>query len=261
MIYKVAIIDDEPLIVEGLCRTMPWEKWHCQLAGFAYNGKEGMEMIRKERPDIIISDINMPELDGLKMIAGLKSEFPDMQLIILTGYREFEYAREAISLGVARFLLKPSKMSELEEALDEVTRRLAQSEERFPLSSLSEDEEEAESDKDVPYHNEANSFIVKNALDYIRENSQEKLRLADVADQVYVSQWHLSKLLNKHTGKTFSDILNSARMDKARELLKDPSLKIYDVAEMVGFQDLAHFSRVFKKMEGMSANEYRNTHS
>ena len=109
--YKVAIIDDEPLIVEGLCRTMPWEKWNCQLAGFAYNGKEGMSMIQKERPDIIISDINMPELDGLKMIAALKSEFPDMQLIILTGYREFEYAREAISLGVARFLLKPSKMS------------------------------------------------------------------------------------------------------------------------------------------------------
>lgn len=91
--YKVAIIDDEPLIVEGLCRTMPWEKWDCQLTGFAYNGKEGLEMIRKERPDIIISDINMPELDGLKMIAALKSEFPDMQLIILTGYREFEYAR------------------------------------------------------------------------------------------------------------------------------------------------------------------------
>lgn len=128
--YKVVIIDDEPLIVEGLSRTMSWEKWNCQVAGSAYNGKEGMDIIRKERPHIIISDINMPKLDGLKMIAALKSEFPHMQLIILTGYREFEYAREAISLGVARFLLKPSKMNELEEAMEEVTRRLAQSEER-----------------------------------------------------------------------------------------------------------------------------------
>lgn len=259
--FKVAIIDDEPLIVEGLCRTMPWEKWGCQVAGFAYNGREGMEMIRREKPDIIISDINMPELDGLKMIAGLKSEFPDMQLIILTGYREFEYAREAISLGVARFLLKPSKMSELEEAMEEVTNRLSQSAELFPSASLPEEETPSKTDENIPYHNEANSFIVKNALEYIRDNSQEKLRLADVADQVYVSQWHLSKLLNKHTGKTFSDILNNARMDKARELLKDPSLRISDVAEMVGFQDLAHFSRVFKKIEGMSANEYRNTQS
>lgn len=259
--YKVAIIDDEPLIVEGLCRTMPWGKWDCQVAGYAYNGKEGLEMIRKEKPNIIITDINMPELDGLKMIAALKSEFPDMQLIILTGYREFEYAREAISLGVARFLLKPSKMSELEEALEEVTKRLAQADDFFPSAPLPEKEETLETDKDISGHTEANSFIVKNALEYIRENSQEKLRLVDVADQVYVSQWHLSKLLNKHTGKTFSDILNSTRIDKARELLKDPSLRICDVSEMVGFQDLAHFSRVFKKIEGMSANEYRNTKS
>ncbi len=257
--YRVAIIDDEPLIVEGLCRTMPWEKWDCQVVGCAYNGREGLEMIQQEKPNIIITDINMPELDGLKMIAALKSEFPDMQLIILTGYREFEYAREAISLGVARFLLKPSKMSELVEALDEVTKRLAQSGEFFPEAPLTDAEETSESDTDISYHTEANSFIVKNALEYIRENSQEKLRLLDVADQVYVSQWHLSKLLNKHTGKTFSDILNSARIDKAKELLKDPSLRIYDVAEIVGFQDLAHFSRVFKKIEGMSANEYRNT--
>lgn len=260
--YKVAIIDDEPLIVEGLSRTIAWEKWNCQVAGTASDGKEGMELIREKRPDIVITDICMPKMDGLKMIAGLKSEFPEMQLIILTGYREFEYARQAIELGVARFLLKPSKMNELEEAIAAVTARLdlmdlpmAAPEEVYEqvgeTGTISEAEDE---------NGEANSFIVKNALEYIRENSREKLRLSDVAEQVYVSQWHLSKLLNRHTGKTFSDILNGARMDQSKELLKDPSLRICDVAEQVGFQDLAHFSRVFKKMEGMSAGEYRNTH-
>lgn len=257
MMYKVAIIDDEPLIVEGLSKTIEWEKWDCQVTGFAYNGKEGMELIRRERPDIIISDINMPEMDGLKMIAGLKSEFPNMQLIILTGYREFEYARQAIELGVSRFLLKPSKMNELYEAIEAVTTRLKQLDTATGVQKTASDEER---DTEELYDNEANSFIVKNALEYIRENYREKLRLSDVADRVYVSQWHLSKLLNKHTGKNFSEILNGARMDKSKELLKDPSLRICDVAEMVGFQDLAHFSRVFKKMEGMSANEYRNTH-
>lgn len=263
--YRVAIIDDEPLIVEGLSKTMMWEKWNCQVAGYAYDGREGMELIRRERPDIIITDINMPEMDGLMMIAGLKSEFPDMQIIILTGYREFEYARRAIELGVSRFLLKPSKMNELEEAIEAVTGRLEQmgvsvTEQSGNDEKPSDGSEEGTEGTGEPENNEANSFIVKNALEYIRQNSQEKLRLADVADQVYVSQWHLSKLLNKHTGKTFSDILNGARMEKSKELLKDPSLRICDVAEMVGFQDLAHFSRVFKKMEGMSANEYRNTH-
>lgn len=122
--YKVAIIDDEPLIVEGLSRTIAWEKWNCQVAGTAGDGKEGMELIREKRPNIVITDICMPKMDGLKMIAGLKSEFPEMQLIILTGYREFEYARRAIELGVTRFLLKPSKMNELEEAIAAVTARL-----------------------------------------------------------------------------------------------------------------------------------------
>lgn len=261
--YRVAIIDDEPLIVEGLSRTMAWEKWDCQVTGCAYDGREGMKLIRDKRPDIIITDINMPEMNGLMMIAGLKSEFPDMQIIILTGYREFEYARRAIELGVSRFLLKPSKMNELEEALGAVTKKLELMEMTadVPVTELQEqDGQEDEAQAAEAENNEANSFIVKNALEYIRENSQERLRLADVADQVYVSQWHLSKLLNKQTGKTFSDILNGARMDKSKELLKDPSLRICDVAEMVGFQDLAHFSRVFKKMEGMSANEYRNTH-
>lgn len=260
--YKVAIIDDEPLIVEGLSKTMAWEKWNCQVAGTASDGKEGMELIREKRPDIVITDINMPKMDGLRMIAGLKSEFPDMQLIILTGYREFEYARQAIALGVTRFLLKPSKMNELEEAVDAVTKRLDQM--QMPvLSPAPEGPESVENpveQAEIEENSEANSFIVNHALEYIRSNSKEKLRLSDVADQVYVSQWHLSKLLNKHTGKTFSDILNGARMEQSKELLKDPSLRICDVAEQVGFQDLAHFSRVFKKMEGMSAGEYRNTH-
>lgn len=256
--YKVAIIDDEPLIVEGLARTMAWDKWNCQVVGTAYDGREGMEMIRKESPDIIISDIHMPELDGLRMIAGLKSEFQDMQIIILTGYREFEYARQAIALGVLRFLLKPSKMGELEEAVEAATKRL------FQLGITYEEADGAKTSgeggaEELDNH-EANSFIVSNALEYIREHSAERLRLGDVAEQVYVSQWHLSKLIGKHTGKTFSDILNGARIDKSTELLKNPALRICDVAEMVGFQDLAHFSRVFKKMEGISANEYRNTH-
>lgn len=258
--YRVAIIDDEPLIVEGLTKTMPWEKWNMQVIGSAYDGREGLALIRRERPDIVISDINMPQLDGLKMIAGLRSEFPNMQIIILTGYREFEYAREAISLGVTRFLLKPSKMNELEEAMDAVTKKLAKIGVSEGISPASESAQDAEAEEENLYSNEANNFIVKNALEYIRENYKEKLRLSDVADQIYVSQWHLSKLLNKQMGQNFSEILNGIRMERAKELLKDPSLRICDIAEEVGFLDMAHFSRVFKKMEGMSANEYRNKH-
>ena len=93
---------------------------------------------------------------------------------------------------------------------------------------------------------------------YIEENYREKLKLSDVADQVYVSQWNLSKRLNRYLGQNFSEILNGIRINKAKELLKDPALRIGDIADEVGFLDMAHFSRVFKKQVGISANEYRN---
>ena len=79
-----------------------------------------------------------------------------------------------------------------------------------------------------------------------------------MAEKTYVSQWHLSKLLNRHTGQSFSELLNHTKIEHAKEMLKDPSLRIGDIAEAVGFLDMAHFSRVFKKQTGMSANEYRN---
>ena len=238
--YKVVIVDDEPIIVEGLSRLLPWDKYGCEVVGTAYNGNEGLEMIRKETPDILFSDIAMPGMDGLTMIAALRSEFPEMQISILTGYRDFDFCQRALRLGVVRFLLKPSNMEELEEALRTMTERCGRQEETAQTEN-------------------ASGFIVRNALAYMEEHYQEKLTLNKVADQIYVSQWHLSKLLNKQEGKNFSEILNQIRINKAKELLKDPALRIADIAEMVGFVEVAHFSRVFKKVAGVSANEYRNT--
>ncbi|MDE6906300.1 MAG: response regulator [Lachnospiraceae bacterium] len=246
--YKVVIIDDEPIIVEGLSKAVHWEKWNCQVVATAENGQSGIEIIKRENPDILFSDIRMPGMDGLSMIAALKSEHPHMQIAILTGFRDFEYAREAIRLGVTRFLLKPSKMEELEEAVKVMVQNLSHRKESTEEEKIVEEPEEAA----------AGSFIAQNAVKYIEENYMEKLKLSDVADHVYVSQWHLSKILNQHVEKSFSDILNHARIEKAKELLREPSLRIGDIAEKVGFLDMAHFSRVFKKHTGFSANEFRN---
>ena len=246
--YKVVIIDDEPIIVEGLSKAVHWEKWDCQVAATAENGQSGIEIIKRENPDILLSDIRMPGMDGLSMIAALKSEHPHMQIAILTGFRDFEYAREAIRLGVTRFLLKPSKMEELEEAVQVMVQNLSHRKENT----------EGEKEEGGPEAAAAGSFIAQNAVKYIEENYMEKLKLSDVADHVYVSQWHLSKILNQHVEKSFSDILNHARIEKAKELLREPSLRIGDIAEKVGFLDMAHFSRVFKKHTGFSANEFRN---
>ena len=116
--YKVMIVDDEPIIVEGLSRSIAWEKWNCKVAATAHDGLEGKKIIEEIHPDIVFMDICMPEMNGLQMIAALNSQFPDLEVSVLTGYRDFEYAKEAIRLGVTRFLLKPSNMDELEEAIE-----------------------------------------------------------------------------------------------------------------------------------------------
>lgn len=265
--YKVIIVDDEPIIVEGMTKALDWSKYNCRVVGCALSGKEGLELVEKEQPDILISDIHMPGMDGLTMIASVKSQYPQIQVMILTGYRDFDYCQRAISLGVSRFVLKPSKMEELEEGVQAMTEKLE------PKSERNEDSvgNTADCDKKSPEQEEevsipgvevccnpASNFIVKQALAYIEEHYKERVKLSDVADHVYVSQWHLSKLLNRYTNQTFSDILNTIRIEKAKELLKDPALRIGDIAEEVGFLDMAHFSRVFKKLVGSSANEYRN---
>lgn len=248
--YKVVIIDDEPIIVEGISRMVPWGKYGCRIVGTALSGEEGLEVIRQERPDILFTDISMPGMDGLEMIAALRMNFPDMMISILTGYRDFDYAQSAIRLGVTRFLLKPSSMEELEEAVDRMVKNL----QKINITG-EEDSDGADTEKE---ESPASSFIVKNALAYIDKNYKNHLTLGDVAENTYVSQWHLSKLLNRHTGQNFSELLNHVRIEHAKELLRDPSLRIGDIAEAVGFVDIAHFSRVFKKIMGVSANEYRN---
>lgn len=265
--YKVVIVDDEPIIVEGLTRSIHWDKWDCEVVATGYSGMEGIELVEREKPDILFSDIRMPKLDGLTMIAAVKSQYPQMQITILTGFSDFEYAREAIRLGVTRFLVKPSKMDELEEAVSAMVKNLKLKEAELRESDIAGKTEAAETmgvTVEMPVDEEseesaASSFIVNNALKYMEENFREKLKLQDVAEQVYVSQWHLSKLLNRYKGQSFSELLNSIRIEKAKELLKDPSLRIGDIADMVGFLDMAHFSRVFKKQTGISANEFRNS--
>ena len=242
--YRVLLIDDENIIVEGLRRVVRWADYNCQVVGTACDAEEGTRLIRALHPHILFTDIRMPGRDGLAMVAALRSEYPDMQVAILTGYRDFAYAQEAIRLGVARFLLKPSKMEEIKEALTVMTQRL----DKQP--TIQEEEEQSQT---------ASSFIVNQALSFMEKNYSQKLTLQAVADCCYVSQWHLSKLLNRYAEKSFYDILNAIRIQKAKELLADPKLKIGEIGEMVGYADTAHFARTFKKLEGMSANEYRNT--
>ena len=244
--YKVVLVDDEHLILEGLTRVVPWASLQCAVAGTAANGQEGLRLIRTLLPDIVLTDIRMPNMDGLTMLAALRTEFPDMQLTVLTAYRDFDYAQRAICLGVCRYLLKPSKMDELCEAVRAMTARLNARRDGGAA------DETAQSGA-----REAGSFVVDLALRYMREHCAEHISLNDVADSVYVSHWHLSKLINRETGQSFFDLLGAMRVELAKRLLANPAQSVGDVALASGFLDAAHFSKSFKKMTGQTPGRYR----
>lgn len=249
--YKVVLVDDEHMILEGLSRVVPWERLGCQVSGTASNGQEGLALIRRVKPDILMTDIRMPNMDGLGMIAALRSEFPALQITVLTAFREFEYAQTAINLGVCRYLLKPSRMDELNEAIHTMIAR---------LDAMAGDgaDGDAPPKAESAAASQAGNYIVRQALDYMRQHCHEHLSLGDVADHVYVSQWHLSKLINRHANQSFLDILGRLRVEKAKGLLADSSLRIHEVAEQSGFSDVGHFSKSFKKIVGMTPGEYRD---
>ena len=249
--YRVVLVDDEHIILDGLSKAVRWGDMGCEVVGTASNGEEGLRLVRELRPDILLTDIRMPNMDGLSMVAALRSEFPRLQIAVLTAFRDFEYAQTALNLGVCRYLLKPSKLDELYEAIRTMTARL---DALPPVPAGAEPE-----DDPAAAGSAAGSFIVRQALDYMRAHCAEHLSLGDVADHVYVSQWHLSKLINKHTNQSFFDLLGRMRIERAKVLLADGSLRIHAVAEQAGYVAVAHFSKSFKRLEGMTPGEYRDS--
>lgn len=258
--YKVLIIDDEVFIREGMKQIIPWKELGCELIGEAQNGEEGIEKMIQYGADIVISDIRMPKKNGLEMIDEMKSINKNIQIIILTGFREFEYAQQAIRLGVLRFLLKPSKLDEIKEAISAAVSYLGQLPQREHYPRDEQDSLEIE-DEQIKENEELDKpqYLVKQAIDYINEYYNQKLDLQTVADELYVSTWHLCKVIKKQTGTNFVDLLNTARIENAKKLLLESNMKIYEIAETVGYTDTAYFSKIFKKITQVTPNEYRNT--
>lgn len=122
--YKVLVVDDEPNIRKGLIHIMDWKHFGCEVVGEAVDGLDGLDKIRELSPDIVIADINMPEMDGLEMIDAARTLVPNTKFIILTGYRDFSYLQEALRIGAFDYILKPSKIEKISEVLKKAVTEL-----------------------------------------------------------------------------------------------------------------------------------------
>ncbi len=233
---KLVIVDDEPKTRKGLQKLLEAQA-DISVCGVYENPLEALEAMRQNPPDALITDIRMPQLSGLALIEALRQNLPELDIIILSGYRDFDYAQKAISMGVRRYLTKPTNPEELLRALQGL--RQPQAEE--------------------PATPKVANLTVQAAIDSISQHYARRLTLSSIAAPLYVSPQYLCKLFKKHTGQNLSDYLIEYRMEKARQLLKDPRCKVGEVAAQVGFQDPGYFSGLFKKKCGLTPLEYRNS--
>lgn len=252
--YKVVLIEDEDIIRKGIKHSVPWEQHNCIVVGEARNGVEGKELINSMSPDIVITDINMPVMDGLQMIAETKSG--NYATIILTGYPEFEYAKEAIKYDVADYLLKPLNMEEMTEALEravlecrniEILRNQNRNAAEWKNISLFEDDGQKE-DEDP---------VVKQIIEYIAENYTRKITLTDISEKLFYSDRYINQRFQKVLNTTVIEYLNRYRIQKALLLLQQDRVPISDIGRECGIGDYKYFNHVFKKYMGCSPKEYK----
>lgn len=238
---KLLIVEDEYAIRRGIAETVNWRALGYETVIQASNGLEGLETAQKESPDLIITDVKMPKMDGLEMIAKLRESDYNGKIIILTAYDTFNFVQKAIRLGAVDYLLKPFHDGDLEEA----------------VMRISKDVSEDDSVLEEIYSKNANPYI-KKALDYIDRNyAIPDISITSVAEQLEISEGHLSHIFKKETGCTLLYYITRRRVCEAQRLLHDSTLKVYEVAEKVGYKDTAYFSNIFKKYTGDNPTDYQ----
>ncbi len=261
--YSLLVVDDEAISREHVLRDIRWEKLDVKELYEASGGLAALDLIRRHHPDIMILDLRMPEVDGLKVLETMREEKLEVQVIALSGYSDFEAARAMLASGlVVEYLLKPASEDRMFEAVYKCVERI---EEKRLVRRIREQEELAKDAEwedrmeplDLKMPADRKKALIREAEHYIREHYPEKLTLDQVAQQVYVTPGYLSRLFSEIEGTGFTDYLTQVRMEEAKRLLKTRRNKIYEIAERVGYRDVKHFMRVFRKLEKCTPSEYR----
>ncbi|SCX07731.1 two-component system, response regulator YesN [Lachnospiraceae bacterium YSD2013] len=248
---SVMIVDDEKYVRMGIKEETDWALIGCEVVAEAANGEEALEKAEATRPDLVISDIRMPKMDGIELAEKLIEKYPSIKVIFLTAYNEFEYARQAVRIGVSDYLLKPFKDGELEASVQ----RLLHLHPNTP-ASVKELENTLIPLKDKA---EISNRYVQTALTYIEEHFADlDFSIGKLADSMGVSEGHISRLFKSETDVGINNYLTRYRIRKAMDYLKDVQVKVYEVAEKVGYQDIAYFSNTFKKLVGKSPSDYQS---
>ena len=235
---QVLLVDDEIMIREGFKRLFDWEAHGCAVAGEAADGMEALAKIDALIPDIVIMDINIPILSGLKVIELSRIKHPDMAFVIISGYDDFSYCREALRLQITDYILKPVNYDEFGACIDNL--KIA----RFQKSNA-----------EMP--DSLGERTITGLTRYLQEHLAEEISLNVLAEEFHLSAQYISQLFKSEIGVNFLAYLTSIRMERAKKLLLATPLSIAEVSNRSGYGDYRVFTKVFKKNEGITPSQYR----
>lgn len=242
-LFKILIVDDDPIILEDIITLIDWEKEGFEVVT-AVNGEQGLQKATSIVPDIIMTDVRMPYMDGLSMIKELKKAGMKAHVLMLSAYGEFSYVREAMQLGAEDYILKPELSPQvLLDKLDHIRER---------LTGKAELPQFVKEKPEVCY-----SPLINNVIEYIKGHYNEpSLKNNQIADYVGISSGRLCVRFKEEVGQTISDYLTNVRISCARQLLKTGKYKVYEVASLVGFSNSTYFSSVFREKTGVTPIQY-----
>jgi len=286
-IYSLIIIDDEEMIRNGLSRFGNWESLGFRVAATFEDGKEALEYLKETPVDVVLTDIRMAEVSGLDLAEEIAETRPETSVVIMSGYRDFDYARRAIQSSVYDYLLKPIEMETLFQTFQSLHTRITEEravrrirmilpdietflKEKLQPGSLEKDARLKEllseislpgdpgggKEKGLDEKGEYSRTIIRKTRDFVEENYGRDLSLEDAAQHVYLSPVYFCRLFKELAGVNFLAYLTSVRMEKAEALLKSRRHKIYEISRMVGYGNTKYFTRVFKKQFGLTPTEY-----
>ncbi|ONI47553.1 hypothetical protein AN643_04310 [Candidatus Epulonipiscioides saccharophilum] len=251
---KVLLVDDEKLERILLRKGFDWNRHGFEIIGEAGNASEALEFVKDNKPDLILTDINMPKMDGLELSAQLFKKLPLCQIVIVTSYREFDYARRALKLGITDFLLKPINMKDIEALTVIVKERFTQ----LNTGSDSTLEKNLGVNLEKPPIKKMHKTIVE-ALNYInQEIYNPELSLKLVASQIYSNESYLSRLFKQEMKTSLIEYITERRISESIRLLNETDLKVYEIAEQIGFRDAHYFGICFKKKTGLTIKKFRS---
>lgn len=251
------IVEDESLMREYLMMNLNNIHNQWVAAACARDGIEATALLNEQHFDLVITDIKMPRMGGLELATHISSNIPNTDIILLTGYDEFNFARTAIRIGVADYLLKPLRDGELHSILDRLASKRNNSDMNGDLTKNITLQSQAAVKSDVVAGNP--NILIQRVRNYIERHYCEQISLSEVADLLDVNPTYLSSIFESEQGESYSKYVLRLRIERAALLLRThPVGNISDIATDVGYLSAKHFISVFKKYYGMTPSEFRS---